>query len=83
MVDAAGKPVPEAMVVVTCPDYPEEVTRGATFSDKPGKPATSTFNYEIAIRKKGFGSTTMPLAAGQPIPRPLVIRLQRINQIGE
>ena len=108
VVDAAGKPVPEAMVVVTCPEHPEEVTRGATFTDEqgltppdpqsggivvtqkryqatdePGKPATSTFNYEIAVQKKGFGSTTMPLAAGQPIPRPLVIRLQRTNQTGE
>jgi len=108
VVDAAGKPVPEAMVIVTCPGHPEEVTRGATLTDEqgltppgaqcggivvtekkyratdePGKPETSTFNYEIAVRKEEFAPATMPLAAGRTIPRPLVITLQRTSQTGE
>jgi hypothetical protein len=36
VVDAAGDPVPGALVAVGCPDHPEEVTRGATLTDEDG-----------------------------------------------
>jgi hypothetical protein len=36
VIDAAGNPVPDAFLAVACPDHPEEVTRGATVTNKDG-----------------------------------------------
>ena len=108
VVDSAGDPVPDAIVVVTCEDHPDEVTHGATVTDEHGltasdaeagaivvtwkkhqatddadAPRTSTFAYTIAVWEKGREPTMVRLAAGRPIPRPLVVALQRTSQTGE
>jgi hypothetical protein len=108
VVDADGQPMPEAIVVVTCEDDPEEVTHGAAVTDARGRtpsdpeagaivitqkkhqatedpnaPKTHTFDYRVAVWRKGCEPTEVRLAAGQPIPRPLVVTLQRTSQTGE
>jgi hypothetical protein len=108
VVDADGDPVPEAIVLVTCEDDPDEVTRGAAVTDARGRtpsdpeagaivitgkkhqatddpdaPETSTFRYRVAVWRKGREPTEMRFAAGQPIPRPLVVTLPRASQAGE
>jgi hypothetical protein len=102
VVDAAGKPVPQAGVVVTCKDAPGEVTRGATLTDEkgltpsdpetdailittrkyqatdnPDQPQVSTFSYEVAVTRDGLKPATVTLPAGGPVPRPLVVRLEK------
>jgi hypothetical protein len=102
VVDAAGQPVPEALVVVSGRADAPAVTRGATLTDQngltasgpgadavviavkrhqatdnPAQPKTETFGYEVAVTKPGFQSRTVQLAAGKPIPIPLVIELGR------
>jgi hypothetical protein len=100
VVDAADRPVPEALVVVSGLADSPPVTRGAAFtdqngltasaadaivvtttkhqaSDNPMQPKTETFAYEVAVTKPGFQPQAAHLAAGKPIPNPLVIKLGR------
>lgn len=102
VIDEAGQPLPDAVVIVTCKEAPQEVTRGATLTDHSGltpadpeasaivvtlkrfqatddprMPKTTTFSYEVAIRKKEFKPKTVTLSAGQPVARPLTIKLER------
>jgi len=46
-------------------------------TDTPARPSTETFAYEIAVTKPRFKAQTVRLAAGKPIPSPLVIELGR------
>ncbi len=52
-------------------------------TDQRDAPRTSAFAYTIAVWKKGREPATVRLAAGRPIPRPLVVVLQRTSQTGE
>ncbi len=56
-------------------------TRRAT--DALEGPRRAAYAEEIAVWKKGCEPTTVRLAVGQPIPRPLVVAFQRTSQTGE
>ncbi len=46
-------------------------------TDEPSSPETSTFEYEITVRKKGYTPTTVSLSTDQSVPSPLVIGLHK------
>ncbi|MFQ5810984.1 MAG: carboxypeptidase-like regulatory domain-containing protein [Armatimonadota bacterium] len=102
VVDSEEAPVPDAIVVVSCREEPEQVTRGATVTDEngwtpadpessaivvtvkryratdvPNEPEVTTFTYDIAITAPGFQPKTLTLPARHPIPRPVVVPLER------
>jgi hypothetical protein len=52
-------------------------------TDGHGSPRRTADAQEIAVWKKGCEPTTVRLAVGQPIPRPLVVAFQRTSQTGE
>ena len=45
-------------------------------TDDSQRPAVSTFSYQVTVSRPGLPPQTVALPAGQPIPRPLVVRLE-------
>ena len=60
VVDAAGKPVPQALVVVNCKDAPEEAARGAGFTDANGMTPTDPETDAIVITTRMTRATDDP-----------------------
>jgi hypothetical protein len=63
VVDRAGKPVPEALVTVSCERDPQAVTRGAALTDASGLTPPDSASGAIAVTTKKYRATDDP---GQP-----------------
>jgi hypothetical protein len=60
VLDAAGKPVPNAVVLVSCEDDPQEITRGATFTDDRGLTPSDAETDAIVITTRKYRATEDP-----------------------
>ena len=60
VVDEIGQPVPDAMVVVSCDDAPDQVTRGAALTDADGRTPSDPQGEAIVVTERKWQATDDP-----------------------